>query len=1102
MKQRVDVADYYRRLRAIGIADVAERVLAGRITERNARGMRVDCPHHDSNSKTALSISFDQGLWWCFGCGVGGDALQLIEFVHHGVVTKHNAGKASDTHRSARDYLASLASLPRLAEMGMSRDELEKLESDRADSEAVFASMTELARHYHAALMGDGPEPERIREWLRTNYSIEPESIQRLMIGWADDPNAFGTVVERCASARSLAATGAFGFDSEDRPFPFFRRRVVFPYWSSGRVVYMIARRVPWDPEDDFEPKYKKLPTWSDNARPWISKAVDGSILWGEDVLATRPKRVVVVEGVPDAIAAQQAGFSTVAITSARPAKEEIEKIVRKLRGVGTVYFAQDNELSGIGQDAAMKSARMLEAEKIRCLVAVVPMRASHSDARARLNAILGDATMAAITDAPPAKRKEILRQAVLPDVQVEVERLIGQAKVDVADFFARGGSPAEFEAALTAAREPIEISIDAIRKVDDASEMARRISPLLVEIAQMRPAAREKYIKRLREKTGLSLAILKQEVADTAKNAVTTAAPAVPQVPQSEPGSCRELIEIERIEASTEQRPVNWSSLAEKVFDWMIEHGGRFFRDRAGAPALFWDNEVWPMVGGGSGDRARYEGLMYRLTNLVPTTAGARTFYSTMCALAADRGTIKDQFPWIHTDISQNVVWVNLNNPAREIARITSSGVTIVKNGDNEDGVILRGDAKFGAIEYDATADHTNLESELDDLIGSHMACRPESKRALMAWIMCLPLIEFAGTRPMIRLEGQAASGKTFAAKMVTTLVYGDEAQKKSTDAANYADAARNPLVALDNVEVQNATPSLIDFLLTSVTGITREKRAHGTDSGVISERPTCLVLSTGIEPLAGELEEVMTRSLVLRFNKEFKDRILLEKQVLARIKRHRSKIMSAIFRRASDVLALIEAGSQEQSMQLIRDSEGHQGRTRCDEYLSLMYLQTVAASSVNRDALLQKLSPAFDTIVKGLDETAASTTRESSAIATPLISLFIALREGGMSGPKYGLEVDDARTFIRDATPTLLFIALRQVAKERNVPFAFKNASQFGARMTSGIGAMQEQGFDVQMRINPYGQTLYTLRWDIDRGAMTRLGYEAIMENFRASE
>lgn len=1087
MSSPIDVAGYYRRLSEVGVAEVARRLLGDRITRDAPAEMRANCPRHDSDSGTALHVSPHEGLWHCFACGVGGDALQLAEFVLYGKVTAGATRPMPQTHRDARDWLAQLAGLPPMAQANLSREEAEREESARAEADATFLAMTELARHWHRALMANAPA----LQWLKFGWGIERDSVERLMIGWADDDGAFESVAPRCAGGeRALSSTGAFTFDARDRPRPFFRRRVVFPYWRAGRVVYLIGRRTPWSADDESErPKYKKLPTWSDNARPWISRAIESPPLWGEDILLGRPSTLLVVEGVTDAIAAQQAGFEVVAMTGARLPKNELERVVRRLRGAGTVVIAQDNELSSIGAEAAVRTARALDREGVRCRVAIVPTRAKHDEARARLATILGPQGQAQLDAERPERRSALARRLAGDARAAEVEKLIADAKVDVADFFVQGGTRAELAAAVDASQDAISAAIARAPKLDNPAEQAKAIAPLLAEISTMGAAEKAQRIAELRARTGLSLGIIRSEVAAAGKTGGDSATKAsAPAVPTSEPGSCREVVERETMAAAAAGRPTQWSAVAERVYAWLVGKGARFFRDGEGSPSMFHDNELWTMTGEG-GQRSRYEGLIYRLTGLVPTATSSRTFYSTLAAIATDRGEERAVSSWVRTDVTRATVWVNLNNARHELAKVSPKGVEIVRNGDNADGVILSGDSKFAPLDFDASADPAMLEEDLGELLTSKLACPHGVRRAIVAWILCLPLLEFSGTRPMLRLEGPAGSGKTWAAKTITTLVYGNEEQKRSTDAANYTDAARNPLIALDNVEVGNATPALIDFMLTSVTGIVREKRGRGSDSSVVSERPTCLVMSTGIEPLAGELEEVQSRSLTIRFDGAFKDGALLEKRALARIREARGRLLSAALMRASRVLGLVALGMHEKSMELMRSGLGAHTRSRCDEFLALMYLQDVAAcAEAHRPSLFGSLSPSFRSMVREIDTGSASAARDASPVATPMLALFSALADGKTGDPAFGLDVDDSRHTIRAVAPTMLFLALRRIARDRGVPFRYTNAAQFGVRLAASLDALRAQGIEVDERTNALGAKVYTMRWDIDRGAMTR--------------
>ncbi len=146
----------------------------------------------------------------------------------------------------------------------------------------------------------------------------------------------------------------------------------------------------------------------------------------------------------------------------------------------------------------------------------------------------------------------------------------------------------------------------------------------------------------------------------------------------------------------------------------------------------------------------------------------------------------------------------------------ITPDGIEILKNGGNDDGVILDGSRKMKPIRFLADADLEEADRLLSTLICGNMTCAPAERALVLSWLCCFLLIDFAGTRPMTRFEGSAGSGKTTASKLVSTLLYGEAQQKKSTDAANYTDGSQNPLIVLDNIEARQMTDELITFMLT----------------------------------------------------------------------------------------------------------------------------------------------------------------------------------------------------------------------------------------------------------------------------------------------
>ena len=141
-----NVREYYRLVTEMDIGDVARELLPGRITQETGQRLMCDCPNHQSQSRLSLHVMLDKQGWYCFGCGVGGDVLQLVEFIQTGSVTAGQSGPMPDSHRQARDYLAKKAGLPPLSRYGLSQERLAQTEADRVFELRVKDALTALAR--------------------------------------------------------------------------------------------------------------------------------------------------------------------------------------------------------------------------------------------------------------------------------------------------------------------------------------------------------------------------------------------------------------------------------------------------------------------------------------------------------------------------------------------------------------------------------------------------------------------------------------------------------------------------------------------------------------------------------------------------------------------------------------------------------------------------------------------------------------------------------------------------------------------------------------------------------------------------------------------
>ena len=1086
-----DVREYYRLVTDVDIGRVARELLAERIVQEDDRLLQCDCPNHKSGSHRSLHVLLDKQGWYCFGCGVGGDVLQLVEFVQSGTATSGQSGPMPETHQRARDFLAAKAELPPLARYGLSPERLRETEVARELDVRVQEALTALASFYHRRLK-DAPE---VLEWLRVNYGIGEESIDTLRIGYAANgpcedegkPQAGVlsalTTEKNAFTPRELAATGAFRPTGQDGLIPFFEGRIVFPYWSHGRVVFMIGRKTPWTPDHDWERgKYRKLPVHNGHSNRHIAPSINNGHLYNEDCLLNRPERVIITEGVTDCIALMERGFPAVSPVTVRIRASDWDRLLPKLRGVKTVYICQDNEISQAGLNGALKTASVLAKHKIQTRLVVLPLDESRRDARKALKERFDlDAAVG------PRELAKLLKGRS-PEELEEAEHLLAAAKIDVNDHFASGRTAQDFETLLSDASTPLEGGIDQLPTGIDEEERNRLLEPILREIAALSPLEQSRHLKRVQKRFGkssLSLTTLREQVRAVQKERNSRARVANRREKIREkrqtgavPGSCRARVEQVLIETEEDGGAPDYAQAAEAAYDWFSAHGAQFFFTRHGEPFLHFDNAIYWMDSADRGRKRQYSAMLYRHTGLVPTSPGGRTFFEVLPSLALIRGQMREHFSWLHTDVSTHTVYFNLNNAAHEIAKITPDGIELLKNGGNTDGIILDSSQKMKPLRFLADADPDEADLLLSTLILDNLTCAPGESALILSWLSCFLLIDFAGTRPMTRFEGPAGSGKTTASKLISALLYGEPQQKKSTDAANYTDGSQNPLIVLDNIEVKQMTEELTTFLLTSITGIAKEKRKSGTDTETVIERTKCLLNTTGIEPLGGELAEILSRSFIVRFEMdEQASDCFLEATILAAIGEHRDLIVSALIRRTSRVLALLRDGAQEKVMRLLHHTLGSHGKRRCNDYLSLMYLMLLAGEPTDViDEALEELHPQFLERVASLNRVSTETARESNPIATVLSALFKAYRHAieadaestamnvnktnkAVFLERYQINFRD-ETRIEGALARDLYIALNRLAKDFGLAFHMRSVQQFAQRFSNDLDTVRGVG------------------------------------------
>lgn len=195
---------------AIDVIDIA-----GEMTRLEKRGNRYLglCPFHKEKSPS-FSVNAEEGLFYCFGCGVGGDAIKLYQ---------QNTGD---------DFPAAIEALAR--RYGIPLPKIVARSGEPAPTN--FTDVLEAASTFFRQQLVRSPMAQ---EYLETRR-ISKELQERYALGYApDDWRQLLETLRRQFSLDDLLGAGLVGKSQRTGdPYDRFRHRLIFPIHNpSGRLV-------------------------------------------------------------------------------------------------------------------------------------------------------------------------------------------------------------------------------------------------------------------------------------------------------------------------------------------------------------------------------------------------------------------------------------------------------------------------------------------------------------------------------------------------------------------------------------------------------------------------------------------------------------------------------------------------------------------------------------------------------------------------------------------------------------------------------------------------------------------------------------------------
>ena len=229
----------------------------------------------------------------------------------------------------------------------------------------------------------------------------------------------------------------------------------------------------------------------------------------------------------------------------------------------------------------------------------------------------------------------------------------------------------------------------------------------------------------------------------------------------------------------------------------------------------------------------------------------------------------------------------------------------------------------------------------DLKSLFFDSLTCEPAQRYLILAWTLSAYLMPLSQTRALMKMEGGSGSGKTTAARFCSLLMYGADMVGRSSTAGDYSMGSTEPLIIKDNLETDDINKGALNFLLLAATGATNIKRAHGTESGVTTEKLNCLVAITAIEPFAKP--ELINRTYIIEFSKRYQRSDFVETDNNLKLLGRRNEILSAWIQvLAERVLPDVER--REVYIKYIREHHNRFSKDRTTEYLALLVLITKA--------------------------------------------------------------------------------------------------------------------------------------------------------------
>lgn len=299
----------------LDIIDVVSKDVILKKTGGNYWGL---CPFHKEKTPS-FSVNPAKGIYKCFGCGEGGDALSYL------VKTRGLPFK---------DLIKDLAS-----EFGLELPNTFSGVKNKDVREQMIKACTKAAEYYQHSLFATADGAESLK--YLTNRGIDEKIIRRYNLGYAaKEPNHLYVTLKDQFTNEILEKAGLILKTQKGDYIDRFRNRIIIPIQDeNGDIVAFGARAV----EEGQNPKYLNS---SDSLIYNKSRLLYG-LYYAKEAIK-QADSVIIMEGYFDVISAQAHGIENCVASCGTSLTPEHIKIISRYSKTRRIYLSFDTDSAGI----------------------------------------------------------------------------------------------------------------------------------------------------------------------------------------------------------------------------------------------------------------------------------------------------------------------------------------------------------------------------------------------------------------------------------------------------------------------------------------------------------------------------------------------------------------------------------------------------------------------------------------------------------------------------------------------------------------------------------------------------------------------------------